>query len=137
MRVAARRSTRVGARSGVPLEDLGVVPDERYYMTRNDLLQDNADLIAHAAKILKGKRQQTLQLATTGAAPFAQVRGDVDDTRSRRSVRRWPSGRVDRYRRIVRAPTAIALPKPITAQNRVEAYGYRKGELVVSTRLAP
>ena len=30
MRVAARRSTRVGKRSGVPLEDLGVAPDERY-----------------------------------------------------------------------------------------------------------
>ena len=36
-RCAARRAS--AARSGVPLEDLGVVPDERYYMTRKDLLE--------------------------------------------------------------------------------------------------
>ena len=73
MRVAARRSTRVGQRSGVPLEDLGVAPDERYHMTRADLLQGNVDLIARAAKILAGKPKQTLQIETTGPAPFGKV----------------------------------------------------------------
>ena len=135
MRVAARRSTRVGARSGVPLEDLGVVPDERYFMTRNDLLQHNVDLIAHAATILKGKTTQTLQLATSEAAPFQQV--EVTATHVDR-VDLFVDGRpvaLDRYRLILRRPISIALPRPVTSRNRVEAHGYRKGELVVSTRL--
>jgi hypothetical protein len=51
-RVAIRRTTRVGERSGVPVEDLGVEPDEIHLMTRDDLLQGNVDLIAHAARIL-------------------------------------------------------------------------------------
>ena len=54
MRVAIRRSTRVGPRSGEPLEDLGVKPDpdKIHCMTRNDLLNDNEDLIARAGGIL-------------------------------------------------------------------------------------
>jgi C-terminal processing protease CtpA/Prc len=51
-RVAIRRTTRVGDRAGVPVEDLGVEPDEIHLMTRDDILQGNADLIAHAARIL-------------------------------------------------------------------------------------
>ena len=54
MRVAIRRSTRVGPRSGEPLEDLGVKPEEIHRMTRNDLLNDNEDLILRAAGILAG-----------------------------------------------------------------------------------
>ena len=52
MRVAIRRTSRVGERSGDPLEDLGVVPDQIYHMTKNDVLNDNEDLIAHAASLL-------------------------------------------------------------------------------------
>jgi len=74
MRVAARRSTRVGTRAGVPLEDLGVTPDERYFMTRDDLLNGNVDLIAYAAKLLEARPRQTLKVETVGAAPVAQVR---------------------------------------------------------------
>lgn len=51
-RVAIRRTTRVNERAGVPLEDLGVVPDEIHQMTRNDLLNENRDLIDRAAGIL-------------------------------------------------------------------------------------
>jgi C-terminal processing protease CtpA/Prc len=135
MRVAARRSTRVGMRSGVPLEDLGVVPDERYFMTRNDLLQRNVDLIARAAKILKSKPTQTLELAAAGKSPFAKV--EVRSTNVDR-VDLLVDGRpVVASTDIVSSPAAIsiALPKPVTSRDRVEAYGYRKGELVVSTRL--
>jgi peptidase S41-like protein len=55
-RVAIRRSTRVGSRSGVPVEDLGVAPSARHDMTRADLLEGNTDLIAAAVTLLaKGK----------------------------------------------------------------------------------
>jgi hypothetical protein len=38
MRVAIRRTVRVGALAGTPVEDLGVEPDERHPLTRRDLL---------------------------------------------------------------------------------------------------
>ena len=52
MRVAIRRTTRVGANAGLPLEDLGVVPDKTHELTRNDVLNNNPDLINEAARIL-------------------------------------------------------------------------------------
>lgn len=51
-RVSIRRTTRVGKNIGMPLEDLGVIPDHIHYMTKNDLLNKNADLIEKAASIL-------------------------------------------------------------------------------------
>ena len=55
MRVAVRRSLRVGLQAGRPLEDLGIVPDHRHYITRNDLLRRNSDLIKRAARMLMKK----------------------------------------------------------------------------------
>ncbi len=61
MRVSIRRTLRVHEREGMPLEDLGVIPDSSLYvaqstdihkMTKEDLLNDNIDLINHAADIL-------------------------------------------------------------------------------------
>ncbi len=51
-RVSIRQCTRVGRRAGLPVEDLGVVPDKRHHMTRRDLLEDNVDLIEAAAGLL-------------------------------------------------------------------------------------
>jgi C-terminal processing protease CtpA/Prc len=136
MRVAARRSTRVGAQSGVPLEDLGVVPHERYFMTRNDLLNRNADLIAHAAAILKGKDKQTLQIAAVGDAPFHQV--TVTSSKIDRAdvyVNGRPVASTDLA--LSSGSATIDLPTAAKADSRVEAFGYRKGRLVVSTRLTP
>ena len=53
MRVAIRRTLRVGPQAGTPLEDLGVRPDSRHALTRDDLLAGNKDLIAAAARQLK------------------------------------------------------------------------------------
>jgi C-terminal processing protease CtpA/Prc len=53
MRVAIRRTLRVGDEAGTELEDLGVRPNFEHKLTRNDTLNDNPDLIAHAAGILK------------------------------------------------------------------------------------
>ncbi|HEX8367002.1 MAG TPA: S41 family peptidase [Pyrinomonadaceae bacterium] len=52
MRVSIRRTLRVGARAGTPVEDLGVVPDERYFITKNDVLNDNVDMINKAGSML-------------------------------------------------------------------------------------
>ena len=51
-RVSIRQCARVGRRAGLPVEDLGVRPDQRHAMTRRDLLEDNHDLILRAAALL-------------------------------------------------------------------------------------
>jgi C-terminal processing protease CtpA/Prc len=133
MRVAARRSMRVGVRAGVPLEDLGVEPDERHQMTRDDLLKGNVDLIAHAAAILKKKETQGLQLSTSEAALFSEIQvkaANID--RVDLFVDNRPVASVD----VSSAPKTIKLPSAATGKNLVEAFGYRGGTLVVRTRLA-
>ena len=52
---AMRRSIRVGKRDGRPLEELGIAPDRRHYMTKLDLLERNVDLVNHAARLLETK----------------------------------------------------------------------------------
>ena len=56
MRVAIRRGLRVGKRAGMPVEDLGIIPDERHFMTKNDLLNDNVDLISKAGSLLAAQQ---------------------------------------------------------------------------------
>ena len=52
MRISFRRSTRVGARAGLPLEDLGVQCDRLHRKTRRDVFEDAADLYETAGKTL-------------------------------------------------------------------------------------
>jgi Peptidase family S41 len=55
LRVAYRRSLRVGPQIGTDVEDFGVVPDYFHSMTRNDLLKGNVDVINCAASLLVRK----------------------------------------------------------------------------------
>jgi hypothetical protein len=61
LRFAIRRMLRVGARAGTELEDLGVIADIPYRMTRDDLLDGNVDLIREAVRTLAGKPFYRLQ----------------------------------------------------------------------------
>lgn len=60
--LAMRRSIRVGARDGRPLEELGIAPDHRHYMTKNDLLNRNSDLVRRAARLLTTKPVYSLSV---------------------------------------------------------------------------
>jgi hypothetical protein len=62
MRVAIRRTLRVGAESDTELEDFGVLRDERHDVTRNDVLNGNVDLIAKAASLLAGGPVRTFHV---------------------------------------------------------------------------
>ena len=65
IRVAVRRTLRNGINREVPLEDLGIVPDEVCRLTRDDLLFKNRDLLARAKAMLgtvSGSRVAKLQL---------------------------------------------------------------------------
>jgi hypothetical protein len=50
--VALRRTLRVGRNTGAPVEDFGVRSDEVHQTTRDDILQQGVDLMAHAARLL-------------------------------------------------------------------------------------
>jgi C-terminal processing protease CtpA/Prc len=52
LRVAFRRTRRVGTHAGDLVEEVGVVPDFFHQTTRDDLLHEDRDLLAHAAAIL-------------------------------------------------------------------------------------
>jgi Peptidase family S41 len=61
MRVSLRRTLRVGANAGQPVEDLGVVPHVLQEVTLDDLLNGNRELLDAAAKILAGKPPRVLK----------------------------------------------------------------------------
>ena len=63
MIVAMRRSIRVGRRAGSPLEEFGVAPDELHLMTERDVLEDNRDLLACAARLIR--QQPSFKLSVT------------------------------------------------------------------------
>jgi C-terminal processing protease CtpA/Prc len=55
LRVAIRRVQRSGDGSGLVLEEAGIVPDHIHTLTRSDLLQGDAELIAQAVALLAGQ----------------------------------------------------------------------------------
>ena len=69
MRVAIRRTLRVGRRAGAPVEDLGVIPDERHDLTRNDLLKGNVDLINRAGELLAARPVRQFTATLSDSAP--------------------------------------------------------------------
>ena len=65
-RVALRRTLRIGKRwGGQAVEDLGVLSDVRYRMTRRDLLEGNADLMEKAGELLAAGTPRTLDVTVT------------------------------------------------------------------------
>ena len=110
-RVALRRSLRVGARSGQPVEDLGVIPDELHELTRRDLLGDNEDLVAHAGRVLAEMHPRRL------SATAAVDGGDVTltlETRALSSVDVYIDGRPVTSSAVTDGTTQVTLPAPAT-----------------------
>jgi C-terminal processing protease CtpA/Prc len=52
MRVALRRTLRVGPEAGTEMEDFGIVPNKQHALTKDDVLNDDPDLLAAAAALL-------------------------------------------------------------------------------------
>jgi Peptidase family S41 len=65
MRVAIRRTLRVGSLAGTPVEDLGVQPSQRHRMTRRDVLEDNQDLLDRAGALLAAMPLHRLEVTAT------------------------------------------------------------------------
>ncbi|MFF4443938.1 S41 family peptidase [Streptomyces sp. NPDC001502] len=133
MRVSIRRSLRVGDRSGTPLEDLGVVPDVRHRMTRRDLLEGNADLLAKAGELLAGQPVRELNIANVaradGSLRLKLTTSNID--RVDVYLDRRPGASVD-----VPDGQADLTVTGATAARSMRVEGYAVGELVASRTMS-
>lgn len=132
MRVAIRRTLRVGARAGTPVEDLGVQPDMLYEMTRRDLLESNTDLLEFAA-------------AQLAQMPTRSLRGeitDVDGDEITLSLETAGLDRVDVYLdqrpiggiEVNNEQTSVTLTDAGAVQ-RIDLQGFENGEFVAAWRI--
>ncbi|HEU0086044.1 MAG TPA: S41 family peptidase, partial [Pseudonocardiaceae bacterium] len=132
MRVSIRRTLRVGARSGTPVEDLGIQPHHRHLMTRDDLLADNVDLLERAAELLAGMPVHRVGVTATrdaSGALTAVIEGTGVD-RADVILDGRPRASVD----LGATPETVTVPSVAAGQHlRVE--GYAAGQLVAAQTL--
>ena len=131
-RVAVRRTTRVGPRAGMPLEDLGVTPDYVHQMTRNDLLLANVDLINEAGKKLA-------QLPVRRISPqVARTAGKVQVTVDTTKIDRLDvllDGRPQLSLDVTDSTSNFELVGLAASAKTLELRGFDAGQLVASRRL--
>lgn len=133
MRVSIRRTLRVGKRAGTPVEDLGVVPEERHFVTRNDLLNDNADLIAKAGSLLAAihpVRGLKVKVQMTSATQAAVVADTQAMTRLDIYLNDRPLLTID----IQGGQAAFTVTKPGAAPSNLEIRGFDAAQLVARYR---
>ncbi|MEV4261598.1 S41 family peptidase [Kribbella sp. NPDC049584] len=130
LRVAIRRTLRVGKLAGTPVEDLGVKPHETHRMTRADLLDGNVDLLNRAGALLAAQPVRRLDLKTSLSGTTLTVGIDAQSI-----------DRVDIYldeRPIssedLTGPLSIDILE-VTAGALLRADGYASGNLVASRRV--
>lgn len=132
MRVALRRCLRVGARFGQPVEDLGVIPDERHPLTLRDVLEDNVDLMTAAGALLAARTPRVLRVQA--AAPSGGKRKLSITTTSVASVDVYLGGRPVATSPTADGTTAVTIPAG-SAGAVVHVEGYDgSGELVAATQ---
>lgn len=129
-RVSSRRMLRVGEQAGMPLEDFGVEPDERHYMTQTDILDNNKDLINHAAKLLAAQPHYQLQVQVDATACALAVQTQLID-RLDWYIDGRPAGSVD----VQDDKANLKLP-PAAGERNVRLEGYAKGKKVAVARVS-
>lgn len=133
MSVAFRRSVRVRNRAGMPLEDLGVVPDKRHYMTKDDLLSRNKDLINHAIKILSRKPARKLSVEITRASDGRRT--IIAQARKLSRLDLYINGRQQKLRKVARDKVRSAkVTLPRFAQLRLEGFDAKNNLVAVYRR---
>ncbi len=140
LRVALRRSLRVGAHAGTELEEIGVVPDEVVPATRRDALEGSVDLIALAAQRLI--EREWFRLDAEILARPGRERTLFVTTRGIERLDATLDGRPLLSRRIAPHPSGKDGMKtpvydlPLRAHGTLELRGYRRGRLVAARKLA-
>lgn len=130
MRVAMRRTLRVGKYAGAIVEDLGVKPNARWKLTRNDLLNGNIDLIEHAAGLLDAQPLRTLELVAGAVAG-----GELSVSVATGNITRldiFADGTPFGSRKVSAGTIVVKVPASATL---LRFEGYDRGKLVVSNQL--
>ncbi|MEL7331935.1 MAG: S41 family peptidase [Cyanobacteria bacterium J06560_2] len=132
MRVAVRRTLRVGEKAGMPVEDLGVQPDSRHALTRNDLINGNEDLILAATEILKTMPSRGLTVSTKQSGSVLSVEVTTAGySRLDVAINNRPVRSIDVNKGTHRFD--VEMPKEAEI---LKLEGYEKGELVVANRIS-
>ncbi len=137
LRVAVRRTTRVGANAGNILEDLGVSPEVSYRMTRGDVLGHNQDLIDTAIDLLAERQPHAMTVSRVvrhrDRAPTVYV-----STRNLTRVDAEACGRRLSTRTVRRDRVTLALEEAVGRGNDhdidLTLYGYDGDALVAVVR---
>jgi Peptidase family S41 len=129
MRVAIRRTLRVGSRAGTPVEDLGVQPEERHRMTRRDVLEGNQDLLDRAGALLAALPVRRLEVrAEMGAGGRLTVELGVSNLdRADAYVDDRPRASVD-----LAAGTSAITIEDAAGAGSVRVEGFSDGKLVAA-----
>ncbi len=133
MRVAMRRSLRVGKRAGMPVEDLGVMADERHFMTKNDLLNDNVDLINKAGSLLAAR--QPLRAFAIKPTAVSPTKIDVDTiTQGISRLDIYLANRPIRSIDVQENKASFSIIKPTASPLKLEIQGFDGTQLVARHR---
>ncbi len=131
--VALRRTLRVGERVGMPLEDLGVMPNHTHLMTRDDVLHQNRDLLARAGELLAALPARQL-----GASPGTADADGLPVTVTTRALDRldvYVDGRPRSSHDIKDGALVLTLPAQPAGAHTLELRGFADDELVASRRV--
>jgi Peptidase family S41 len=133
MRVAIRRTLRVGSLAGTPVEDLGVQPNQRHRMTRRDVLEGNQDLLDRAGALLAALPLRRLEVTATlvadGTLTVALEVSGLD--RADLYLDGRPRASVD-----LADPTATVSLEDAAGAGSVRVEGFSDGELVAARTVA-
>jgi C-terminal processing protease CtpA/Prc len=133
MRVSIRRLLRVNAHEGMPLEDLGIKPDFIHKMTKADLLNNNKDLINHAASILAQMPVHDLSIKISKRSD-----GGFDVKAETKNITRLDVYVDDRPQQSLDISSDIAefiLGKPPAGARFIEFRCYKDADMVIRQRL--
>lgn len=134
MRVAIRRTTRTRERAGLAVEDLGVEAEVRHFMTRQDILGDNKDLIAKAAGMLERLPVRALEArVVAGIGPGLRL---AVNARKVSWVDAYACGRPVSTADIEAGQAVLDLPEKL-GNPEIELRGYDDGALVITLRVTP
>ncbi|MDX2232312.1 MAG: S41 family peptidase [Leptolyngbyaceae cyanobacterium bins.349] len=132
MRASVRRTVRVGDRAGTPVEDLGIVPDERHYLTKNDLLKGNVDLINRAASILTQLPAYALSVRVTTTSQDSLTVVVTTQNVSRVDV--YLDGRPQRSLDVKNGDTTVQIPR-FAHSSGLEVRGFAANRLVATRKV--
>src|SRR3979490_2121406 len=133
MRVAVRRSLRVGPQAGTEVEDLGVTPDIFYKMTRDDLLKGNVNMIEAAAAVLAAMPVYVLAarlVADANGRPMLDI-----ETKGIDRIDVFADGRPQSSQQVAHGKSRIGLDATVNAGSMIANQGYNQARLAAGRGL--